>query len=54
MPHILAELAPIMQKLIEHGICAPADLQQGYCSNINCAPKPEGNKVHLGKADSHI
>ena len=53
-PHVLAEIAPIMQNLIEQGVFAPADLQKGYCSNINAVAKPEANRVHLGKADSHI
>ena len=53
-PHVLAEIAPIMQNLIAQGVFAPADLQQGFCSNINAVSKPEANKVHLGKADAHI
>ena len=51
---MLAEIDPIMQSLIAEGVFAPADLQQGFCSNINAVSKPEANKTHLGKADAHI
>jgi hypothetical protein len=43
-----------MQSLISEGVFAPADLQEGFCSNINAVSKPEANRTHLGKADSHI
>ena len=53
-PHVVKETAPIMQNLIKQGVFAPADLQQGFCSNINAVSNPVAGKVHLGRADSHI
>ena len=53
-PHVQREIAPIMDNLIEQGVFARSDLQQGYCSNSNAVSKPVANTVHLGRADSHI
>ena len=29
--HVLKEIEPIMQKIIQQGLVAPADLQNGFC-----------------------
>ena len=43
-----------MDQLIKENIFSPADLQGEFCSNLNCVPKPSGDKITLGKADLHI
>lgn len=44
--HVLKEIEPIMQKIIQQGVFAPADLQNGFSSNINAVSKPVVGKVH--------
>ena len=53
-PLVIKKIAPIMQNLIREGNFAPADVQLGFCSNINAVSKPVDNKVHSGRAGSHI
>ena len=52
--HIKREIRPLMDQLIKENIFFPADVQGAFCSNLNCVPKPSGDKITLGKADQHI
>ena len=53
-PHILEKITPIIKELVREGVFAKADVQNGFCSNINAVSKPSPGKVHLGQGDSYL
>ena len=52
--HVKREIRPLMDELVREGIFSPADKQGAFCSNLNCVPKPNSDRITLRKADLHI
>ena len=53
-PHIVKELAPIVNELQEAGIIRKADFQGPFLSNSHAVPRPSGDHHLAGKADTYI
>ena len=53
-PHIVRELAPIVDELIKADIIQKADFQGPFLSNSHAVPKPSGDHHLAGKASAYI
>ena len=53
-PHIVKELAPIVNELQQAGIIRKADFQGPFLSNSHAVPRPSGDHHLAGKADAYI
>ena len=53
-PHIVRELAPIVDQLVKADIIQRADYQGPWLSNAHAVPKPTGDHHLAGKASAYI
>merc|ERR1711888_110541 len=53
-PHIVQELKPIVDQLLEAGIIQKADYQGGWLCNSHAVPKPSGDHHLAGKASAYV